>query len=199
VPSFFAKPLADGRGNIQTLALIRTALSLRWQLICFDQSWDLLKPEKPNPSFDDRIALSVQRDVSMAKNLAKARKGGCQGPCDLRWAACPNAQPFKQGECGRPVAEALAIVCRFVGGQQIDMEVRSVNVIAHSGGFFAMVSEGDKPPVARVQTIRSKRQLTEAEAHALHDNSWDCELNLPKATPATFLATPSTDPPASRP
>ena len=27
VPSFFAKPIADGRGNVQALSLIRTALS----------------------------------------------------------------------------------------------------------------------------------------------------------------------------
>ena len=38
VPKFFAKPIEDGRGNIQVLSLIRTALSppFRWQLICFD-------------------------------------------------------------------------------------------------------------------------------------------------------------------
>src|SRR5262245_8121873 len=37
VPSFYAKPWTDGRGNQQMLSLIRMALSqpYRWKLICF--------------------------------------------------------------------------------------------------------------------------------------------------------------------
>lgn len=40
VPSFYATPWDDGRGSVQMLSLIRTALSppLSWKLICFDQS-----------------------------------------------------------------------------------------------------------------------------------------------------------------
>src|SRR5262249_44664864 len=38
VPRFFTKQIEDGRGNMQVLSLIRTALSppFRWKLICFD-------------------------------------------------------------------------------------------------------------------------------------------------------------------
>src|SRR5690348_5124253 len=44
IPSFFSDPFADGRGNIQTLSLIRIALSppFGWRLLCFDESWDEL-------------------------------------------------------------------------------------------------------------------------------------------------------------
>jgi hypothetical protein len=199
VPSFFSKPIADGRGNIQTLALIRTALSLRWQLACFDQSWDLAGPVKPNPSGDDLIALSVERDVSMAKNLAKARKGDdrvlaiCGG---LHARTLKRQVPEDADDTLRKLWPSFAA---SLAANNPTWKVRSVSVVAHSGGFFAMVSEGDEPPVAKVHMIRSKRQLKEAEAHALRDSSWDWELNLPKATPATFLATPSTGPPASKP
>jgi hypothetical protein len=199
VPSFFSNPPGDGRGSIQTLALIRAALSLRWRLACFDQSWDLAGPVKNSPSGDDLIALSVERDVSMAKNLAKARKddakvlaicGGIHART-LKRQIKEDADDFLR-KLWPSFAAALA-------GNNPTWKVRSVNVVAHSGGFFAMVSEGDEPPVAKVQTIRARSQLKHADAHAVRDSSWDWELNLPKATPATFLAMPSTGPPVSKP
>ena len=52
--------------------------------------------------------------------------------------------------------------------------------------------EGKETPTGgKVHKIRPTRQLDEAEAHPLQDAFWNWELNLPRATPATFLATPS--------
>lgn len=199
VPSFFARPPGDGRGNIQTLALVRTALALRWQVACFDQSGGLALPDKPNPSFDDLVAVSVQRDISMAKNLVRARKGDSKvlAICGGLHARTRNRPLAEKGD--DPLRKLWPSFAAALEGDQPTWKVRSVNVVAHSGGFFAMVSEGDEPPVAKVQTIRSRRQLKEAEAHALHDDAWDWELNLPKATPATFLTTSGGALPASRP
>jgi Family of unknown function (DUF6624) len=53
------------------------------------------------------------------------------------------------------------------------------------------VEGGEAPSGGKVHTIRATRQLDEAEARPLADEAWDWELNLPRATPATFLATPS--------
>lgn len=149
---------------------------------------------KPNPSGDDPIALSIERDASMAKNLAEARKGDAKvlAICGGLHARTLKRQ-IKEDEDDflRKLWPSFAA---SLAGNNPTWKVHSVNVVAHSGGFFAMVSEGDEPPVAKVHTIRSRRQLKEAEAHALQGSSWDWELNLPKATPATFLATPSNGP-----
>jgi beta-lactamase regulating signal transducer with metallopeptidase domain len=88
VPGFFAKPNGDGRGNIQLLTLIRTALSppFRWRLICFDETEadeqrhfeELMRQSKkgsrdesrsksqPALTDADEIALSLQCDALMA-------------------------------------------------------------------------------------------------------------------------------------
>jgi hypothetical protein len=66
--------------------------------------------------------------------------------------------------------------------------IRSVNVVPLSGAYFAMTdsAEGEMPR-GKSQTIRATRKLIEAEALLLHDKDWNLELNLPRATPATFL------------
>ena len=73
VPSFFAALPGDGRGNIELLTLIRTAVSppFRWQLICFDESWGTGATDPPSkaPTEAELIALSVRRDTTMASNL----------------------------------------------------------------------------------------------------------------------------------
>jgi hypothetical protein len=41
----------------------------------------------------------------------------------------------------------------------------------------------------RVNTLGGK-PIEQADAHVLENGSWNMELNLPRATPTTFLATP---------
>jgi hypothetical protein len=76
--------------------------------------------------------------------------------------------------------------------------VCSINVVPHSGGHFAMMSSDGKTYSVGVQTIRSRRKIEDAEAQPLDKQWWDWELNLPRATPATFL-TPPKDPFATAP
>ncbi len=96
VPPFFARPFADGRGNIQALLLIRTALSapFNWHLICFDRAqqndardiqkmamWLKSSPEnRALQSFSDQaIANEVSENLEMARTFSveQAKLGGC--------------------------------------------------------------------------------------------------------------------------
>ncbi len=214
VPRFFAKPFADGRGNLQTLALIRTALSPphRWRLICLDEPWqasadDLRETDRTGSEPEsgvqpeDGAKIFVRRDAAMAAKLAKerARIGG-----DVKvLAICGNfhARTSNGPKAGGPeqklhddamkkfwpsFAAALASTHRA-------WRVRSVNVVPHSGSFFAMLSSGDGPPQVGVHPIRSKRHFDEAQAHALEAGDFDWELNLPRATAATFLVPPKVE------
>src|SRR5207247_1223978 len=86
VPPFFAKPieLEDGRGNIQLLALVRTALSppFAWRLICFDEAWPAMAYAANPPGTlieealaqaNDWIADSVEHEKKMAAPLVEQR------------------------------------------------------------------------------------------------------------------------------
>ena len=212
VPPFFAQPFADGRGNIQTLALIRTALSPphNWRLICFDASWKSLfdepakldkKANDPAAPPLDPTAIFVRRDAAMAANVAKERvKLGRDvkvlAICGTFHARTSRGRPSddpqrKQldefaGKFWPSFAAALA-------SEHRDCRVRSVNIVPHSGGFYGMVGGEGEAPKAGVQPIGSDLELTEAEAHALEGQLYDWVLNLPCATPATFLAPPKTE------
>lgn len=211
VPRFFAEPFADGRGNIQTLALIRTALSppYNWRLICFDASWKSLFDEplkldktanEPMPP-PDPAAIFVRRDAAMAANVAKERaKLGREvkvlaicGNFHARTShGRPSDDPMQKqfdefaGKFWPSFAAALA-------SEHRDWRVRSINILPHSGGFYGMVGDEGEAPKAGVQPIGSDQKFTEGEAHALEGQPYDWVLNLPRATPATFLAPPRTE------
>ncbi len=210
VPGFFAKPIGDGIGNIQALSLIRTALSppLRWKLICFDQSQEVaekddaklqkMDPRAMAPPFsDDFIAICVGRDAAMASNLADQR---AKLAADARvLAICGNLHAMisnhsAAGGLGIPPDSPFQKLWpSFAAALQIGhltWRVRSINIVPHSGGYFATMSEGDGPSKTGVYTIRGMRQLDEAEAHRLDDDHWSWVLDLPHATPVTFLAEP---------
>jgi hypothetical protein len=214
VPEFFAKPLPDGRGNIQVLSLIRTALSppFRWQLICFDQSGENEADEsqetskttkKLSTSFSDvdAIAMSVRRDAFMASNLARQRArlapdAKVLAICGSLHARTSNLRPADEGAKTPPDNLMSKLWPSFAAALQSShpaWQIRSINVVPLSGGFFAMMGvDGEETPTSgKVHKIRATRQLDEAEAHPLQNEFWNWELNLPRATPATFLATPS--------
>jgi hypothetical protein len=69
VPGFFATPWLDGRGDIELLTLIRTAVSppFQWQLICFDEFTE--GPATDTPSQAELIAYEVKSDAVMAASL----------------------------------------------------------------------------------------------------------------------------------
>ncbi len=202
VPSFFAKPLEDGRGNIQVLSLIRTALSppYNWRLICFDQSWENVtdeangldeKDRQPSTPLPGDLAPGMQRDAIMALILANERAR--LAPHSKVLAICGNihARTANRAPAGSPVHQLWPSFAAALLGSHSKWNVQSVNVVPRSGAFFAMTAAEGEPPRGKVNTIRTTRQLDEAEAHPLHHASWNWELNLPRATPATFLVPPS--------
>jgi hypothetical protein len=212
VPRFFAKPFADGRGNIQVLALIRTALSApyHWKLICFDESSQIAEDEAQNAgeadgetplSSEAGADLYVRREAAMAANLAQERTrlgrdakvlaicGNFHARTSRRAAAENNGK--------EPPDDSLSKLWpSFAAALQIGhpaWRVRSVDVVPHGGAFYAMLSSDDAAAKAGIHPIRSKRRLDEAEARALEKQMYDWELNLPHATPATFLAPPAVE------
>jgi hypothetical protein len=212
IPQFFAQPWPDGRGNIQALALIRTALSppYSWKLICFDLSEEdaadfaLPAEQKPNqaepPQPDDGAREFVKRDAAMAAHLAKQRSGIADdrkvlAVCGDMHARTAKSRPAVDAK-NKPADDFMNKLWPCFAAQlamnRPSWRVRSVRVVPHSGGFFAMMSvEGEPDPTeGKVHPIRSTKRLDEAEAHPLTDAPYDWQLDLPRATPATFLTTP---------
>ncbi|HEV3341436.1 MAG TPA: hypothetical protein VG125_13790 [Pirellulales bacterium] len=198
VPTFFAKPWDDGRGNVQALALIRTALSppFKWRLICFDES---SAAGNDAAAIDDPIADALARDAKMASNLAAERSR--LAPESKVLVICGNFHArttlpvLTQNKLDKQDDDAFsklwpsfaAGLRRNLAGQRIN----SVNVVPHDGGHFGTTSSDDgKTFSVGVQPIRAAQKIEEAEAHPLDKQWWDWELNLPRATPATFLAPP---------
>jgi hypothetical protein len=206
VPGFFAKPLADGRGNIQALSLIRVALSppFRWQLICFDQTLadasaearKLFKNGQRKPSEDDVFALSVRRDVQMAATFSSERARFVPNAKVLAICGNLHARTSNHAPAHNPLSKLWPSFAAALAKSNPTWRVRSVNVVPQSAAYFALsrVQGGEAPAGGKVEAIRSTRKVVEAEAHAVNDADWNWELNLPRVTPATFLRAPSADP-----
>jgi hypothetical protein len=194
VPNYFTQPSQDGRSNIQTLALIRLAVSEHgWGLICFDDPAAFVLPEKGPVDF---VALSLKRDAAMATSLTRQRKTLAGNPKVL--AICGNIHA-RTAKSADPQNSANKLWPSFAAALQIDLptwRVRSVNIVPHGGTFFAAIGTDDDPAsvIAKVHPIRSAKPLETAELRQLEKGQWDRELHLPRATAATFL--PSVETPA---
>ncbi len=206
VPSFFARPNGDGRGNIQLLTLIRTALSppSRWQLICFDETEAAMQRQveelkrqaeqgsrekarsTSQPALSDALtALSLQRDAAMASNLANQRQrlappGKCLVICGNLHARTANHAPTDS-----PLSALWPSFAAVLQRDHAAWRVSSVDIRFHGGGYF----NGGK-----VNAIKGP-SLDKAALRPVHDGDWKFELDLPHATPATFLAPPVDDRP----
>jgi len=196
VPSFFALPSDDGRGSVEALNLIRVALSppYHWTLICFDETEDDLRrqiaemnhepkqgsSEEPAAmEFEQMLAISRRRDAVMAANLGDQLR---QLPPQAKvLAICGNLHARTANHAAvDPQLKALwPSFAAVLQGNHSDRRVRSVDIRAHGGGFFngGKVNPIHGPP------------LDEAELHSTPEGDWNLELDLPQATPATFLAT----------
>ena len=200
IPDFFANPYPDGRGNIQTLSLIRAALSLPgWQLICFDQSTEDFAEEDPRatkiddkqavtmPSADEMIALSLRRDATMAIRLASERTRLALGAKVL--AICGNfhartansrlADHLPSIPADSPFHKLWPSFAAALANNQPTWRVRSVNVVPHSGGYFAMVATGDvAPAAARFTRFAQPVNLTKPQRtrsnKTIGIGSWNC-------------------------
>lgn len=220
VPDFFRHPaqVEDGRGNKQVLGLIRAALSppRRWRLVCFDAAaravvpWGMrvgVKGRGPAPpSPDEIVAASVRRDAAMAAMLGGQRKR--HAPDARVLAICGNihartSAKDRSGGKGRGSGDMVGKIWpSFAAALQADnpgWRVRSVNVVPHGGGFYAIMATDGGKAVGGVHPVRSKKTVNEAAVHPLRDDSWDWEMDLPRATPATFLMFATADAPTDSP
>jgi hypothetical protein len=194
LPDFFAKPNGDGRGNLELLALLRSALSppFRWQLVCFDETEagmqrgdEELKHKGDKESLGkletalrpEVIALSLRRDATMASNLANERQKAA--PHAKILAICGNlhARTANHSAAGTPLSALWPSFAAVLKSNHVDWRVNSINIRPHSGGFFN---------AGKVNTFGGPA-LDHVEAHSERDSDWSLELELPRGTPATFF------------
>jgi len=199
IPRFFAVPGADGRGNREVLAMVRRALQppYEWNLICFDgtememqrQLMERLPKDVEGTiaeraakmSSDDFLAISLQRDASMAINLAAGRRKLV--PADKVLVICGNfhARTANHTPPENPLAAFWPSFAAKVMEDDPKLRARSVNVQAFGGEYFNGGKVNQFTP----------RPLEKVEARPTPNSDWDWELNIPRATVATFLQTPS--------
>jgi hypothetical protein len=206
IPSFYAKPMPDGRGNQQMLSLIRMALSppYRWKLICFDAS----QGDEPFTSSQHLIEEYIQkggdqavdkdgtihlekesdltitiwqrRDATMAANFEKQRQQFASRGKVLAICGSAHARTANPHDSSTRWWPSFAAVLQ---SSQPGQPVTSIYVNPKSGHWFdnGKVNDSGGEPVG------------EAEAHLLENAGFNLRLNLPHTTAATYLATP-TDP-----
>ncbi len=198
VPDFFAKPWEDGRGSVEGLSLIRAALSppYNWKLICFDVTAESmgratakLRSEaaavaEGNASAalesEQMIAISRLRDKLMAEHFSDQHRQLARGVKTLAICGSLHARTANRRGINSPWAAFWPSFAAALQSNHPMWRVRSVNVVPYRGGYF---NNG------KVNNIKP-RPLDEAMLHAPAGGDWDYELDLPHATPATFLTTP---------
>src|SRR5205807_2309480 len=108
---------------------------------------------------------------------------------------CPPDSPFAFPQ-DHPVTK---IWPSFAAAVQIDnpgWRVRSVRIEPHGGTYFATIStDKDPTPKSGIHSIRSKKVVEEAIARPLTDEYWNWQLDLPRATAATFSGPQAASPP----
>jgi len=151
----------------------------------------ITQPQQPG----DFIAQANQRDATMADTLARQRER--IDPKAKILAICGGMHARTSNQCRPdspnrfPPDETLDKLwpsfAAALKAKHDDWRVRSVNVVAQSGTYFAAVSTNDGPVQAAVQSIRGNPKIKEPTAHPLTDEYWDWQLDLPRVTAATFI------------
>ena len=198
VPAFFAKPGQDGRGNKQALQLVHCALMppYNWELICFDGSdeeflhWLEAKLPKgaegrlseaaAQLSKEDVMALSVQRDATMAERLAGERKKLAKNDKLLAICGSLHARTANHAPGHSELSALWPSFAAVLKRDHPEWHIHSLNVQAFGGTYF----NGGK-----VNKF-GERSLAGTEARPTETSDWDWELNLPRATAATFYKDP---------
>jgi hypothetical protein len=164
IPRFFAQPSSDGRGNEQLLALLRQVSEKGWQILCFDTD------------ADQGCTNWKERDSAMADNLAAQWKRCC--PDRKAMGMCGNLHSrLILTRVGTDLWPSFAACFQQRNPQSV---VRTVNLVFHRGSFFN----------EKLQTLQDD-PLPEAEIREDAELGHSFALHLPRATPATFLATPA--------
>jgi hypothetical protein len=194
VPDFFAHPSGDGRGNVQLLELVRTAVSkpFRWQVVCFDdrqaileKKYRALMEKKRNRDADsaslvmddDAISLWREGDAAMAANLL--REATSLSSTDRILAICGNLHARTMHDAKDPaVSKFWPSFAVIVKQGQPRRRVSSLCIQFSSGAYFNE---------QKVQTIRGQ-PIEHAEVRSAGQTGCDLVLILPKASPAQFVS-----------
>lgn len=186
LPGFFTAPPEDGRESIELLTLIRTAVSppFQWQLICFDESLEglgtgELPPQVPTEA--ELIRLSVKRDTAMASNLCDQYQQ--QNTKAKVLAICGNlhARTANHAPPNEFLTKLWPSFAAALKSKKPNWHVSSVNVVPHRGGYFN---------AGKVNRINNQA-IEQVTFQRLKEGDWNFQLDLPVATPATFVKAPS--------
>jgi len=186
-PSCFSRPSWDGRCNVQVLGLVRASVAAGWQVLCIDQG-----PDQPMVRWADR-------DHWMARNLWTQWQQLC--PTGKVVGICGNlhARVRPDSGSGYPPVRALGWLQRlrrtrdelgpslagWVQQEYPEVAVHSIMVTFQTGSAFFN---------GRVQRLGPFRV---GRVDSGSDRRYSLVIRLPKATPATFLAPPSSMMPRS--
>lgn len=186
VPGFFAAPSEDGRGNIELLTLIRTAVSppFEWQLICFDESLNDFAnpvPASMTPIQAEMIALGVKRDKAMARQLCDQFQQQTTKTKVLAICGSIHARTANHAAPDDLLNMLWPSFAAVLKSDKPDWQINSVNIVPHRGGYF---NEG------RINQFQD-RAIEQGEFNRLKESDWNFQLDLPVVTPATFLKPPS--------
>lgn len=165
-PFFGPAEFRDGRGNAQTLSLIRQTLNRpgNWQLLCFDV--DSLREGE----------VWADRDRHMAEGLLEQWQERCAGRKVV--AVCGNYHSRLVAPA-QPDPGPWPSFGYSVQQSRPEMTVNSVNIIFGRGAFF----NGE----VRQFDIGAEHFAAAAEVRRPGSLGYIADIYLPRATPVTFL------------
>ncbi len=171
-PPFFAQPSGDGRGNVQVLSLVQTAVNADWQLLCFDMA-----STEPIISMEN---FWQQRDAAMARNMAAQRQAICPDAKVLVVCGNMHARLFNhapEDSWAYPLWPSFAAMLRE---QQPTLVISAINIDFGAGEYY----NG-----GRINSFDSQA-LDESRIDLTENTEFTLTLRLPTATAVTFLHDP---------
>jgi hypothetical protein len=129
---------------------------------------------------DDMVAISVARDATMAERLAEGVGAMVAGEKVLAICGDFHARTTDHSPADSPVKPLWPSMAAALASKHPEWRLKSLHAHPFSGEYF----NGGK--VNRF----TERPIEGVEFRSTADADWDAELNLPRATVATFLKTP---------
>ncbi len=210
VPSFYAAPGHDGRGSIQMLTLIRTALSppYAWKLVCFDASEvDGKKRTEEMQEEKKKLELYGKHDQSVVVEPVVAKPGIVtdQDILNQLWAEMRFVAHFAGQLQESPKVHKVLALCGSIHARTADHTSREDPISLLWPTFCALLA--DRHPDWRIKSVYFRFHsgelfydgktypqwgpaIDQAGAKLLDNGDWNMQLDLPKCTPATYLARP---------
>lgn len=160
-PRFFVNPSGDGRGNVQTLELVRSAVRKGWQILCFDAA---------------KWGSWVERDRQMALNTLTLRHRLC--PREKVLGICGNMHSRLEPGPGELAAywPSFAAALRLL---DCELTVKSVSLLMRRGSIFIG---------GEIHPLRISEPIEKPEIRDGRSSQHSLELHLPEATAATMWA-----------